>query len=104
MDKLEKIKAEIQRRLDILYPQLPDAHKVEHEDISLEQTCSLGKYVALESLADFINSLPEEPVKEYEAEINYWNQRGLSIRLDKNLEDLGFEEGDKVKITIIKEE
>lgn len=40
-----------------------------------------------------------------QSEINYWNQRGLSIRLeDKCLEDLGFEEGDKVRIIIIKED
>lgn len=34
------------------------------------------------------------------AEVGYWNQRGLSIKLDKPLEKLGFEEGDKVTILI----
>ena len=38
------------------------------------------------------------------AEVNYWNQRGLSLRLeDVEVEDLA-EEGDKVKIIIIKED
>lgn len=36
------------------------------------------------------------------AEINYWNHRGLSIRLDKPLEKLGYEEGDKVVVQIRK--
>lgn len=39
-----------------------------------------------------------------DAEINYWNHRGLSIRFDKCLEDLGFKEGDKVKVQISKME
>ena len=37
-----------------------------------------------------------------EAEVGYWNQRGLSIHLDKSLEKLGFEEGDKVIIQLKK--
>lgn len=36
-----------------------------------------------------------------EGEIGYWNQRGLSILLDKSLEKLGYDEGTKVKIIII---
>lgn len=64
MDKIAKIKAEIERRMDILYPQLPDASKVVHENISLEQADITGKYVALESLLSFIDKLPEEPVSE----------------------------------------
>jgi len=38
-----------------------------------------------------------------DAEVNYWNLRGLSIRTEIDLEDLA-EEGDKVKIIIIKED
>lgn len=37
-----------------------------------------------------------------EGEIGYWNQRGLSIRLDKSLERLGYDMDTKVKIIIIK--
>ena len=60
MNNIERIKAEIEQRMDNLYPQLPDAAKVVHENISLKQANTLGKYVALESLANFIDSLPEE--------------------------------------------
>ena len=42
--------------------------------------------------------------EEMKAEINYWNQRGLSIRMEKSLEELGFKEGDKVKVIITKED
>ena len=38
-----------------------------------------------------------------EGEIGYWNQRGLSIRLDKSLERLGYDMDTKVKIVIVKE-
>lgn len=39
-----------------------------------------------------------------EGEIGYWNQRGLSIRLDKPLERLGYDMDTKVKIVIEKED
>ena len=38
-----------------------------------------------------------------EGEIGYWNQRGLSIRLDQSLERLGYDEDTKVKIIIVKQ-
>lgn len=38
-----------------------------------------------------------------EGEIGYWNQRGLSIRLDKSLERLGYDMDTNVKIVIVKE-
>lgn len=38
-----------------------------------------------------------------DGDINYWNQRGLSMKFDKSLEKLGFEEGTRVKVLIIKE-
>ena len=91
MTDKEKIKAEIERL--ILYVE-------EHWDCERES----GAKSFASMLKDFIYSLPEETVEEYEAEINYWNQRGLSIRLDKSLKALGFKEGDIVKITIVKEE
>ena len=37
-------------------------------------------------------------------EIGYWNQRGLSILLDKSLERLGYDIDTKVKIVIVKED
>ena len=39
-----------------------------------------------------------------EGEIGYWNQRGLSIRLDKSLERLGYDMDTKVKIVIEKQD
>ena len=36
------------------------------------------------------------------AEVGYWNQRGLSLRIDKPLEKLGYKEGDKVIVQIRK--
>lgn len=39
-----------------------------------------------------------------EGEIGYWNQRGLSIRLDKSLERLGYDMDTKVKIIIVKQD
>lgn len=36
-------------------------------------------------------------------EIGYWNQRGLSIRLDKSLERLGYDMDTKVKVIVIKQ-
>ena len=36
------------------------------------------------------------------AEVGYWNQRGLSLCLDKSLEKLGYKDGDKVIIQIRK--
>ena len=39
-----------------------------------------------------------------EGEIGYWNQTGLSIRLDQSLEKLGYDEDTKVKIIIVKQD
>ena len=36
------------------------------------------------------------------AEVGYWNQRGLSLLLDKPLEKLGYKEGDRVAVQIRK--
>ena len=36
------------------------------------------------------------------AEVGYWNQRGLSLRLDQSLEKLGYKDGDKVIVQIRK--
>lgn len=42
-------------------------------------------------------------IKEETAEVGYWNQRGLSLLLDKSLEKLGYKEGDKVIVQIRRE-
>ena len=38
-----------------------------------------------------------------EGEVGYWNQTGLSIRLDQSLEKLGYDMDTKVKIIIVKQ-
>ena len=64
MTDKEKIIAEIERRTDELYKELPDASKVLNGDISTTEANITGKYTALESLLLFINSLPEEPISD----------------------------------------
>lgn len=54
------------------------------------------------SKADFYAGVKWASEQGETAEVGYWNQRGLSIKLDKPLEKLGFEEGDKVTILINK--
>ena len=54
------------------------------------------------SKADFYAGAKWASEQGETAEVGYWNQRGLSIKLDKPLEKLGFEEGDKVTILISK--
>lgn len=39
-----------------------------------------------------------------DGEIGYWNQRGLSIRLDQSLEKLGYGEDTEVKVIIVKQD
>ncbi len=39
-----------------------------------------------------------------DGEIGYWNQTGLSIRLDQSLEKIGYDEDTKVKIIIVKQD
>lgn len=39
-----------------------------------------------------------------EGEIGYWNQTGLSIRLDQSLERLGYGEDTEVKVIIVKQD
>ncbi len=49
--------------------------------------------------------MKEQMMKEaVEGEVGYWNQRGLSIRLDQSLEKLGYDMDRKVKMLIVKED
>lgn len=57
------IVAEIERRTDELYDLLPDASKVENGMITISEACNTGKYTALESFKDYIDTLE---VKEVE--------------------------------------
>jgi hypothetical protein len=49
--------AEIEKRLDELYDLLPDASKVENGSITMSEACNTGKYTALESFKDYIETL-----------------------------------------------
>lgn len=60
--QVELIKAEIEKRLDTLYNELPDGNKVIDVGVTASEANITGKYTALESLLDYINSLQEEPV------------------------------------------
>ena len=66
-----------------------------------EETADLFTIVAL----DAAQRAREELVMKYavEGEIGYWNQSGLSIRLDQSLERLGYDMDTKVKIIIVKQ-
>lgn len=65
--------AEIERRLNELYNLLPNASKVENGMITISESCNTGKYTALESFKDYIDSLEvkevdldcEEELKKY---------------------------------------
>ena len=52
-----KVVAEIDRKLDKLYNILPDASKVENSNITIPEACNTGKYMALESLRKFLDTL-----------------------------------------------
>lgn len=51
------IVAEIEKRLDELYDLLPDARNVEYGTITISEACNTGKYTALESFKDYIDTL-----------------------------------------------
>ena len=54
--------AEIDRRLDELYELLPNASKVERGTISISEACNTGKYTALESFKDYLDTLEVKEV------------------------------------------
>jgi len=56
IDKSDLV-AEIEKRLDELYDLLPDASKVENDSITTSEACNTGKYTALESFKDYIETL-----------------------------------------------
>ena len=57
--------AEMERRIDDLYDFLPDASKVENGTITISEACNTGKYTALESFRNYIDTLE---VKEVDLE------------------------------------
>ena len=59
--------AEIDRTLEKLYKLLPDASKVENGCINVSDVCNTGKYTALESFKDYVDSIE---VKEMDLDSN----------------------------------
>lgn len=55
----EKLKAEIERRMDKHWEGLPDADSPE-DDWTHNELCELGAYKELEHIEDFLNSLQQE--------------------------------------------
>jgi hypothetical protein len=58
----DAVVAEIERRLDKLYNLLPNASKVENGTITIFESCNTGKYTALESFKDYIDTLEVKEV------------------------------------------
>jgi len=65
--------AEIERRLNELYDLLPDASKVENGSITMSEACNTGKYTALESFKDYIETLEVKEVDlDFTKEVDVW--------------------------------
>ena len=64
MELIEKaaVVAEIERRLDELYNMLPDTSEVENGIITISEVCNTGKYTALESFKDYLDTLEVKEV------------------------------------------
>lgn len=60
MTDREKIKEEIEKHMDELYPMLPDAHKVLVGLVTVEELQCTAKYRAYERILRFIEDLPKE--------------------------------------------
>lgn len=60
---VEKLKIEIERRMDKHWEGLPDADSPE-DDWTHNELCELGAYKELEHIEDFLNSLQKEPQEE----------------------------------------
>ena len=61
MTAIEKIRAEIERRMDKHWEGLPNADSPE-DDWTHNELCELGAYKELEHLETFLDTLEEEPV------------------------------------------
>ena len=53
---------ELEKRIDELYDFLPDASKVENGIITISEACNTGKYTALESFRNYIDTLEVKEV------------------------------------------
>lgn len=63
------------------------------------------RQIGVGNFVDGANWMMEQMMKgAVTADVGYYNQRGLSLYPKKSLEELDFNEEDKVKVIIIKEE
>ena len=81
MSDKELIKQEIEKRLSSLWDLIPEGEKVLKDDFTKEDANNLGKYTELESLLQFIDSLPEESASE-----------DLEIEIDNYFKDWTFDD------------
>lgn len=110
----DKVVAEIEKRLDKLYNLLPDASKVENGSMTIPESWDTVRYMALESLKKFLDTLE---VKEVDLENYvhgiidypiigsdfpniYPNYKELKNYCDKNR----IMDNDKVRLIIVKED
>ena len=69
MDKMQKIRQEIERRMDKHWEGLPDADSPE-DNWTHNELCELGAYKELEHIEDFLNSLQQELPVDLEKEMD----------------------------------
>lgn len=88
----EKLKAEIERRMDKHWEGLPDADSPE-DDWTRNELCELGAYKELEHIEDFLNSIQQEQenVAERFARIVRGNLIGIDKEVQQKFEQLYFE-------------
>lgn len=80
----DKVVKEIEKRLDKLYNFLPNASKVENGIATIPEVCNTGKYMALESFREFLNTLEVKEIYEHS-----------DSDLDSILEEIGVEPNSK---------
>ena len=99
--------AEIERRLNELYNMLPDTSEVENGVITISDVCNTGKYTALESFKDYLDTLEVKEVDTIEREVKE-DAGGYPFIEATELYDYDSDKplakaGDKVKIMFIKD-
>jgi len=88
----DKLKVEIERRMNKHWEELPDADSPE-DDWTHNELCELGAYKELEHIEDFIDSLQQEgkSVAERFARIVRGNLIGIDKEVQQKFEQLYFE-------------
>lgn len=80
----DAVVAEIEKRLEELYSLLPDASKVEKGMITISEACNTGKYTALESFKDYVDTLEVKEV-DLEKKLESWRHNHFHGRRDKEV-------------------